>query len=512
MRSKTLLAVALLALLVIGCSKDDALNQIIEPTQSTLQEPMPKAEINAFINQSLEKNEVFRWEKASDFMLWSAIVQSDSIVAIGYQAPGTTNIKEKMHQINIQDDAWKQVKMEIIDLIVTETNNAFPNENYKAEDLLVFEEELILPVIDIKLFAPDLITKLRAMPEVRYVEPMGYIMEEIRDRSDSGCNVGPAGNLTSADYTTISPNVKVPWNFYNAGIPSAWSRSTGAGITISVIDTGTSPGQENLGSAFNSGYSQGRFIQRAGTYVSSWWWWANPDGPDDQCGHGTQMAGLATAPRGNDGNSVGVAYNSNLLAIRACQDVVILGSNESRGVSDALTIAGGRSDVKVISMSIGSVFWFNRIADAIYYAYGNGKMIIAAAGTSFEATSWYGVIFPAYMAETVAVTGIKEGSPMVKCNSCHSGSEVDFVAVMQRRNDNSRTSLTLAPSGNTPARVGGSSAATATTAGIAALIWATNPSQSRSQVLQRMKNASQFYPSRNAQFGWGTINAAAAVY
>ncbi|MEZ4993218.1 MAG: S8 family serine peptidase [Saprospiraceae bacterium] len=59
--------------------------------------------------------------------------------------------------------------------------------------------------------------------------------------------------------------------------------------------------------------------------------------------------------------------------------------------------------------------------------------------------------------------------------------------------------------------MGGSSAATATTAGIAALVWATNPSQSRTQVLTRLKNASQFYPGRNGEFGWGKIDAAAAV-
>ncbi|NRA51551.1 MAG: protease, partial [Phaeodactylibacter sp.] len=56
-----------------------------------------------------------------------------------------------------------------------------------------------------------------------------------------------------------------------------------------------------------------------------------------------------------------------------------------------------------------------------------------------------------------------------------------------------------------------SSAATATTAGIAALVWATNPNQSRNQVLQRLKNASSNYPARSSNFGWGTINAAQAV-
>ena len=48
-------------------------------------------------------------------------------------------------------------------------------------------------------------------------------------------------------------------------------------------------------------------------------------------------------------------------------------------------------------------------------------------------------------------------------------------------------------------------------AGIAALVWAQNPSASRSTVLQALKDASEFYPSRDSQFGWGKINAAVAV-
>jgi hypothetical protein len=48
-------------------------------------------------------------------------------------------------------------------------------------------------------------------------------------------------------------------------------------------------------------------------------------------------------------------------------------------------------------------------------------------------------------------------------------------------------------------------------AGIAALVWAKNPSQSKSTVLNRLKQASDYYPNRNGSFGWGKIDALAAV-
>ena len=223
------------------------------------------------------------------------------------------------------------------------------------------------------------------------------------------------------------------------------------------------------------------------------------------------MAGLIAAPRSGP-SSTGVAYKANLVSYRGTGDVIINSSNEKKGVSNALTGLGNRSDVRIISMSIGDVFSNSRVRDAVRYAYGRGKMIFAAAGTSLSWTSWWGVIFPANMSETVAVTGIRDNvSNMTRCNTCHSGSQVDFVAVMQRNSNTDRTSLTLAMSGNTPSRVGGSSAATATTAGIAALVWSRTPSLSRTGVMNRLKQSASFYPSRNSQFGWGLIDANQAV-
>lgn len=506
MQLKSLIAIFVLALLVGACSKEE-----LGSPQTPQIDPVSKTDLNEFILDYLKKNGPFRWSAASDQQLWSAVVQSDSLVAIGYSLPDQQDLSETMHLVDIQQEEWVAVKNQIIDFIVSETNR-LNGTNVKAEDLMPFGEEARLPFITIKVHNQSILSALRQMQEVRYVDAIGYTMEEVRDRDSAGCDVNPDFNIPSADYTTVSPNAKVPWNFYNANIPNAWNVSTGDGITIALIDTGTSPGQSKLGSDFASGYSTGRFIDRQGTYdPCTWCWWNGPDGPNDQCGHGTQMSGLLAAPRGYGGSSVGVAYDANLLAIRGTADVLILGSAESNGVSDAIELAGSRSDVRVLSMSIGSIFWFNNIADAIYYTYGNGKMLVSAAGTSTWFTSWVGVIFPATMSQTVAVTGVRETWPMQKCSSCHSGGAVDFVAVMQRANDDSRTSLTLAMSGNTPARVGGSSCATAMTAGIAALIWATNPNQSRNTVLQRMKNASDFYPSRDGQFGWGRINADAAV-
>ncbi|MCB0550455.1 MAG: S8 family serine peptidase [Phaeodactylibacter sp.] len=511
MRLQSLLVLISLALLAISCSKDK-----LDPVPSEVhqQEPMSKAEMDQVVENFLvEQNTPYRWQEASTMMLWSASVRSDSIMSLGYQPAGEQDVQSRIHEIDPNSEAWAAARDKLVRFVVEETNKAYPELNATAESLFLNLDRQYLPTLDVRIFDQRIIEALLKMPEVRYLEPMGYTMGELERRSDSGCGVTAASSIPTADYVTTAPSVKIPWNYYYSNIPAAWSTSTGAGIKVALIDTGTptSSSQPKLGSEFNSGYSSGRSLERLGTHVSGMWWWASNDGPNDQCGHGTQMAGLIAAPRGSGGTSVGVAYNCNLKAFRATTDVVINGSSEKAGVRDALYISGNDGAVKIVSMSIGDVFYSSTVADGIYYAYNRGKMLIAAAGTSLSWTSWWGVIFPANMAQTVAVTGIQDAPYYTRCNTCHSGSEVDFVVVMQRASNTDRTSLTLAPTGNTPAYVGGSSAATATTAGIAALVWATNPSQSRNQVLDRMKQASQIYPSRNSEFGWGLINAAAAV-
>ena len=59
--------------------------------------------------------------------------------------------------------------------------------------------------------------------------------------------------------------------------------------------------------------------------------------------------------------------------------------------------------------------------------------------------------------------------------------------------------------------VGGSSVATATTAGIAALVWSKNPTWNRDQVLAKMRQSATYFPTRNSQYGFGNINASLAV-
>ena len=96
---------------------------------------------------------------------------------------------------------------------------------YKPADLLPYVKNV------------ETIRLLRNNNTVRYAEPMAYEPQpEISLESDSGCGGNPAesGLQAGVDYTTISPNTKQSWNYSYHNIPTAWTRSTGAGVKIFI--------------------------------------------------------------------------------------------------------------------------------------------------------------------------------------------------------------------------------------------------------------------------------------
>lgn len=488
---------------VASCTKEESQNAIeIDPTQRN---PLSATEVNSRIDESFSNSGSFNWNQASNHLLWSAIYQGNKMASIGFGAS-----PEDFDRSTSPNNA--RMQSEILGVIQQ-------YEGKPLSDILIASDEY-LNQIDVLIQKQETVIALRSLPTLRYFEPADYKYFANQTsaqkgggnvmQSDSGCGF-ESSTLSASDYTTVTPNAKVPWAFYQHNIPTAWNTSTGAGITIGVIDTGTSPNQTLLGSSFNNGLSSGRTINKYGVYVDSIWPWStSTDGPNDQCGHGTSMASAAAAPRNNVGLPVGVAYNANLVTYRAASNVVLDGYHEQNGVKNAFTALGNNASVKIISMSMGHIFSVGKISDGVKYAYNRGKLIFCAGGTSTSFTNFVGVIFPAWMPETQAVTGVKEGTSNQKCDVCHSGSEIDFTVQMQRSGSGNTVPVVSYYNGQSD-YVGGSSVATATTAGIAALVWSKNPTWTRDQVINKMRQSATYYPTPNSSYGYGNVNAALAV-
>lgn len=487
----------LISLSFVACT-NESMNEDSVVVESVSRDPLTPKQINEAINESIRTSGTFNWSNTTTHFLWSAIKQGNNLASIGFGS--------NFDRAKVENHA--ALESQILSII----------EKYEGvKDKFVLQSDSQLTQIDVVIEKEQTLIELKKLKDIRYIEPSDYryfTFEEQfnpaeKSSSSSGCGYDQA-TLSTADYTTVSPSAKVPWSFANHNITSAWNYSTGAGVTVGVIDTGVSPEQSLLGSSFNNGNSSGRTITKKGVYVDSIWPWSSGyDGSSDKCGHGTSMASALAAPRNNQGQPVGVAYNANLITYRAASNVVLDGYHEQEGVKLAFTQLGNTAALKIISMSMGHVFSVGKIEDGVKYAYSKGKLIFTAGGTSTSFTNFVGVIFPASMAEVVAVTGVKEGTSNQKCDVCHSGSKIDFTYQMERSNGNTIPVLSYY-NGKTD-YVGGSSVATASTAGIAALVWSKNPTWSRDQVLTKMKQSATYYPTKNSSYGYGNINALKAV-
>lgn len=498
--TKKFLKLFVLSLFVFSsCTKEDSFDDsiVIEASQK---DPLSPQQINAKIDESINTKGSFNWKEASNHLLWSAMAQGQNIATIGFgNSASNFDRSETSNNQKIQNDLLAIIK----------------KHEGKELDKILISSDNYLNLLDVIIEKQETVIALRNSNNLRYLEPSGYKYFEVKNQysksaSSSGCGL-ESSTISSLDYTTITPNALVPWTFYKHNITSAWSYSTGAGVTIGVVDTGASTVNTLFNSSFNDGYSSGRTVQKFGVYVDSIWPWSTTtDGANDKCGHGTSMSSVAVAPRNDNGQPVGVAYNSNLITYRAASNVVLDGYHEQNGVKNAFTGLANNTNVKIISMSMGHVFSVGKIEDGIKYAYSKGKLIFCAGGTSTDFTTFVGVIFPAWMAETVAVTGIKETSTYQACDVCHTGSKIDFTIMMQRAGTGNTVPVNSYNEGQGD-YVGGSSVATATAAGIGALVWSKHPTWTRDQVLTKMRQSSHLYPNKNAEYGYGMLDASLAV-
>ncbi|MEY4594033.1 MAG: hypothetical protein RIQ47_443 [Bacteroidota bacterium] len=497
---------AIISTVVVSCTRNEiqdinvGAGNILEQKSNPLPVPgdplLSRQDLDALIVGQYQDQQSFTWSDVDLHTLCSA-ADAAGLIVVGYQPANAKDIDSYIERINLQSTEWKSVHDALLNLVIDVLRSK--GQEIEIADLLE-EDDATLPLFVLRTTDKDVITQLYNLKNVRYVEPYGYWPNTWAARSSSGCD-NSTEPLNTSDWTTVTPASLLPWNYNNVNVPAAWNVAQGEGIRIGVIDAGLSSSQSLLGSQFNDGLSNvGRTITTDYTLGTSAY---------TSCTHGTSMCGVAAGPRNAQNATTGIAYKSSLHFIRACNDVVLDQSSELTGTKNALTRMGNLNNIRVISMSIGTPFSSSALRDGVTYAYNKGKLIMAAAGTSFSATSWWGVIYPAAYSQCVAVTGVKENGS--RCASCHDGSAVMFTIPMERDANSSRNSLSLKPSLSTPSYIGGSSVATATAAGIAALVYSAKPTLTRAQVVDILQRTSQFYPTRTSTKGFGNMNASAAV-
>jgi subtilisin family serine protease len=186
--------------------------------------------------------------------------------------------------------------------------------------------------------------------------------------------------VAESTLTPTDPRWSSQWGPRMVRAPRAWDSTTGARATvIAVIDTGVDPRQPDL----------------AGRVMPGWDFHNNDSNAMDDWGHGTAVAGVAAAA-GNDGVGIaGMCWKCRILPVK------VLGA-DGRGYHSNIAagiVWAADHGADVINLSLASGNNTSTLTNAVKHARDMGVVVIAAAGNNGSSTRLY----PAAYAGVISV-------------------------------------------------------------------------------------------------------------
>lgn len=186
--------------------------------------------------------------------------------------------------------------------------------------------------------------------------------------------------------------------------PEAWEITTGSGnVILSVIDSGI----------------ESSHLEFAGRLVPGYDFVENDRTPQDQCGHGTHVAGIAAATGNNAQGVAGLNWNAGIMPVR------VLAADCGGYVSDVAEGIVWAVDhgADVINLSLGLGGPSRLLEYATYYAYDRGVAIFAASGNNGSGSP---IVYPAAYPWVMAV-GATDAADNRAAFSC-TGAQLDVMA------------------------------------------------------------------------------------
>jgi subtilisin family serine protease len=276
------------------------------------------------------------------------------------------------------------------------------------------------------------------------------------------------------------------WHLPFLKIADAHKISQGEGIIVAVIDSGVDSSHQDL----IDNILPGTDVVPGG----------NGNGLGDKHGHGTAMAGLIVAHgHGTDQTDgiLGIAPKAKALPIRygIGNDVAAGGPTFAAAVDYAIA-----NKAKIISVS-GSVHRVDESLQAVQRAQAAGLLVIAAAGNK-PADGGF-IAAPASYRGVIAVGAVDRDGTVATVT--RDGPEMSLAAPgVEIRS----TGLAGQYSNST-----GTSDAAAIVSGVAALVWAQNPSLTAREVTALLTTTAidKGPAGRDEQYGYGIVNPVGAL-
>ena len=203
---------------------------------------------------------------------------------------------------------------------------------------------------------PTKIEELKKIPGIELVEPDYIRKPAILPSSSSDPLYGQQWHLASV-------HAPEAWAYLQSqGLPPGGTRD----VIVAVIDTGIDLTHPDLAANLWTNSKDGSHGYETIT---------NTNKPTDDNGHGTHVAGIIAAQANNAAGGVGIAYNIQIMAIKAAQySGVLAASDIAEGIYFAVT-----NGADVINMSFGGYGKSQIEEDALVTAFGQA-VLVAAAG------------------------------------------------------------------------------------------------------------------------------------
>jgi type VII secretion-associated serine protease mycosin len=292
----------------------------------------------------------------------------------------------------------------------------------------------------------------------------------------------PAVAVTLFTAAPASASVRDQWQIDMLGAREAWKISTGAGVTVAVIDSGVAALPDLAGR-----------VQHGIDLVSR-----NGDGSNDEVGHGTTVAGLIAGHSADGRGVIGLAPDATILPVRVL--------NAENRYKDAKVVAQGLvwavdHGARVVNLSLGGGAVSPALADAIDYAFAKDVVVVACVGNVMvdgPTTIWH----PASEPGVLAVTALTPDGQVWK--GALTGPQTVLAA----------PGSDLVGSGiGGFERVQGTSFASPLVAASAALVRSHWPTMSAANVVQRLiRTARDVGPTgRDNLYGFGVVDPYAAL-
>ncbi|SDW37871.1 Serine protease, subtilisin family [Nitrosomonas eutropha] len=282
--------------------------------------------------------------------------------------------------------------------------------------------------------------------------------------------VGPAQMVSD-------PAFNSSWALPKIQAPAAWDIATGDGVTIAILDTGVDNNHPDL----------------AANMVPGWNIYNGNDDASDVHGHGTKVAGSASAAANNGIGSVGVAWNARIMPIRIANPNAYAYFS---AMADGIRWAADHG-ARVANISYEGAAGSLTVQSAANYMRSKGGVVVVSAGNSGGYIS--------YAPSDALIVASATGSSDTRTSWSSYGPAVDVAAP--------GASIYTTTRGGGYGSVSGTSFSSPIVAATAALMFSANPDLAPADVDQILRTTAVDLgdPGHDVYYGHGRVDAAGAV-